>query len=276
MRIAYQGVPGAWGEQASRLFVPEADPAGVPTFADAFRAVADGNAEWAAVPAENSYAGSIPQVYDLIQRHNLVIYADILLPIDHVLMALPGVALTDLTRIVSHPQALAQCDQFLASRAWTVEPLLDTAGSARYIREHELPNVGAIASRSAAVLYGLNVVADDIMTQVGNTTRFWLIGPEGRPPKPGRPVTTTLVLSLDNRPGALWAMLEPTAHAGINLRKIESRPDAEPFSSRFIVELEGDFGEPATREVVEAVFRTCRWARMVGSYPRIPVERGAH
>jgi prephenate dehydratase len=269
LRIVYQGEPGAFGEEACRVLLPEADPVGVPTFADTFERVARGDAEWAAVPAENSYAGSIPQVYDLIQRHELMIYADVLLPVEQVLMALPGVTLDRITRVVSHPQALAQCDQFLATRPWKVEPLLDTAGSARYVRDHGLTDVGVIAGRAAARLYGLEVLRDGIMSQPDNRTRFWLIAPPGRPPRPGIPVTTTLVLSLSNRPGALLAVLEPLARAGINLRRIESRPDTEPFSSRFIVELEGNFADPATRAAIGDLTAVTRWVRMVGSYPRV-------
>jgi prephenate dehydratase len=270
MEIVYQGEPGAFGERASTLLVPEAAPRGVPTFADAFLRVANGEAEWAAVPAENSYAGSIPQVYDLIQRLELQIYADLLLPVEQVLMALPGVTQDDIRRVVSHPQALAQCDQFLSTRPWKVEPLLDTAGSARYVRDNNLRDVGVIAGRPAAARYGLTILADGIMSRPDNRTRFWLVGRPGRPPHPGQPVTTTLVLSLDNKPGALLAILEPLASAGINLRKIESRPDTEPFSSRFIVELEGDFADAATRSAIDRVAASTRWFRVAGSYPRVP------
>jgi prephenate dehydratase len=191
--------------------------------------------------------------------------------VEQVLMALPGVTLDRITRVVSHPQALAQCDQFLATRPWKVEPLLDTAGSARYVRDRHLTDVAVIASRAAAKLYGLDVLADGIMSQPDNATRFWLIAPPGRPPRPGVPVTTTLVLSLANRPGALLKVLEPLAQAGINLRKIESRPDQEPFSSRFILEMEGNFADPAIAEAVASAARGCRWSRVVGSYPRVVV-----
>jgi prephenate dehydratase len=272
VQIVYQGEPGAFGEQACRVLMPEAEPVGVPTFSDAFERVAQGAAAWAAVPAENSYAGSIPQVYDLIHRYALEIYADVLLPVEQVLMALPGVTLDQIRRVVSHPQALAQCDQFLAQHPWQVEPLLDTAGSARYVRDNNLRDVAVIASRAAARLYGLEILADGIMSQPDNRTRFWLIGPPGRPPRPGRPVTTTLALSLANRPGALYAVLRPLAEAGINLRKIESRPDHEPFSSRFILELEGDFADPTVRQAVDAVKQLTRWTRVIGSYPRINAE----
>lgn len=269
MRIAYQGEPGAFGEQACRLFVPEAEPVGLTTFADVFESVGDHTVDWGAVPAENSYAGSIPAVYDLIQQHTLTIFADLLLPVEQVLMALPGTPLEKIRRIISHPQALAQCDQFLARRDWEVLPALDTAGSARQVRAEQLGDVGVIASRQAAANYGLEILAERIMTQADNRTRFWLIGPHGRSPLPGPAKTTTVALALSNQPAALYRALEPFAVAAINLYKIESRPDSQPFSSRFILELEGDLNDAKTDRAVMQCARSCRWLRVLGSYPRV-------
>lgn len=271
VRIAYQGEPGAFSEQACRYFVPEAEPVGLPTFAAVFEAVGDHQVEWGTVPVENSYAGSVPTVYDLIQQHTLMIFADLLLPVEQVLMALPGTRLEDIRRVISHPQALAQCDQYLARTTWELVPALDTAGSARQLVQEGRRDVAVIASRQAAKNYGLEILADRIMSQSDNRTRFWLIGPMGRPRLPGRAQTTTIALALNNQPGALYHALEPFAQAHINLYKIESRPDVRPFSSRFILEFEGDLADPATAEAVERCGQACRWLRVLGSYPRIPV-----
>lgn len=271
MDIAYQGEPGAFGEQACQIFAPDAIAIGLPTFHDVFRAVHTGAAALGAVPAENSYAGSIPTVYDLIQHHQLHILADLLLPVEQVLMALPGTRLEDIDTVMSHPQALAQCDQFLGTRPWTLVSALDTAGSARQVSQEQVFGTAVIASRTAADRYHLEILADNIMTQHDNQTRFWLIGPASMPTLPGPRVTTTLLLILNDAPGALYHALAPFADAGINLHKIESRPDTHPFSSRFILELEADAAEARVAAALDAARELTNRLTVLGSYPRIPV-----
>lgn len=271
MDIAYQGEPGAFGEQACHIFAPDAIAIGLPTFHDVFRAVDTGVASLGAVPAENSYAGSIPTVYDLIQQHRLRILADLLLPVEQVLMALPGSRLEDIDTVMSHPQALAQCDQFLHTHQWTLVSAPDTAGSARQVSQEHVFGTAVIASRTAAQRYRLEILADNIMTRHDNQTRFWLIGPPSVATLPGPRVTTTLLMILDDAPGALYGALKPFADAGVNLHKIESRPDTHPFSSRFILELEGDADEPSVAKALEAARLLTNRLTVFGSYPRVSV-----
>lgn len=269
--VAFQGERGAYGEEAAERLFPGAPVLPVPTFADAFEAVLAGRAARAVLPIENSVAGSVHEVYDLLLRYPLVITGECHLPVRHCLLALPGQGLDDLREVWSHPQAIAQCEEFLQRRGLRAVAAADTAGSARAVAEGRLLGVGAVAGRAAAARYGLAILAEDIQTAAHNATRFLAVArdPADSPPHAERGAKTSLVLVTDHRPGALYHCLGALAEAGINLTKLESRPTRErPWEYRFYLDFEGHRDDPAVAAALAELGRRAAWVRVLGSYPR--------
>jgi prephenate dehydratase len=267
-KIAYQGEPGAYSEEAVITYYnTDVCPVAYADLELVFQKVAAKQVEGGLVPIENSYAGSINQTYDLLLDYELYIQGEFSLPIRHCLMALPGQAIADLEEIHSHPQALAQCRDFLRSLRAREIATYDTAGSALNIRKQSLLGVAAIASRRAAVLHELEIMAEDIQSSTHNSTRFVEIGVE--PVRPGRAAKTSLVFTTNHEPGALHRCLGVLATRGINLTKLESRPDREVlWRYLFFVDFEGRVGTPRVDEAL-AELRDCTgYFKVLGSYPR--------
>src|SRR4030042_827152 len=176
IHVAFQGERGAFSEDAAvKLFGRDIDFLPCIRLRDVFQAVAEGKVSFGVVPIENSQAGSINDTYDLLLAYPLNIYAEVILRISHCLMALPGQKLADVKTVYSHPQALAQCDEFLSKLKAEIMPSYDTAGSAKMIKERGLKGCAAIASRGAADIYGLELLAQEIETNINNYTKFFAI-----------------------------------------------------------------------------------------------------
>ncbi|GAB6876831.1 prephenate dehydratase [Thermaerobacter litoralis] len=172
--VAFQGERGAFSEVAVRAyFGPDAEPVPCPAFADAFDRLVAGAVAAAMLPVENSYAGDVGEVYDLLRRYPVRVRGELQLPVRHCLLALPGTRLGDLRAVRSHPQALAQCREFLHRHGLIAEPVYDTAAAARQVAEAGRRDLAAIASHQAAAYYGLEVLAEDIQDSAGNVTRFF-------------------------------------------------------------------------------------------------------
>jgi prephenate dehydratase len=271
MRVAYQGVRGAYSELAAlRALGRRIAPVPCQTFDEVFDTVTRGAADRGVIPIENSLAGSIHQNYDLLLDHALHIVGEVHLRIEHVLMGLPGTTLRSLTRIRSHPQALAQCDRFFRRHPRLVaEPYFDTAGAAASVAAEGAREVGAIASSYAARLYRLAVVRRQMENEPHNYTRFLLVGASPWPPRP----TVRTKCSIVFRPhrnivGVLFRILGVFALRDINLLKIESRPDPrEPFSYLFYVDLAGSPLEAHIARALEHLQEMTSLFRLLGAYP---------
>lgn len=271
MRVAFQGVHGAYSEAAAWKFFGKACTA-IPleTFDDVFEAVRLKQADRGIIPIENSLAGSIHQNYDLLLSHSLHIVGEIHLRIQHALMAHPSASLKTLTHIRSHPQALAQCGQFF-SRHKTLkpEPYFDTAGAAKSLLTDEDPEVGAIASEHAAKLYGLKILKRRIEGESQNFTRFLVIAK--KPWKPAIPVKTkcSIVFSpVSNQTGILFRILGVFSLRNIDLLKIESRPDPKsPFEYLFYIDLEGSPREKRIAQAFDHLQEMTHQFRLLGAYP---------
>jgi prephenate dehydratase len=227
IRVAFQGEPGAYSEKAAReLLGSRVLTEAKKSFEDVFRAVASREADYACVPIENSLGGSIHTNYDLLLRYDLHIIAEHEFRVEHSLLALPGVKKGDIKKVMSHPQALAQCDNYI--RAWGVnrEETYDTAGSAKMIKDGDMKDCAAIASDLAGSTYGLEVLDTNIEDHDNNFTRFLLLSrqPVSSLIPPGMPAKTSIVFVLPNLAGALYKALACFSLRDIDFCKIESRP----------------------------------------------------
>ncbi len=271
MRVAYQGVPGAYSEQAAhRALGRKITPLPCQTFDDVFDMVAGGRADRGVIPIENSLAGSIHQNYDLLLDRSLHIVGEVHLKVEHVLMALPGTSLRSLTRIRSHPQALAQCNKFFRRHPRLIaEPYFDTAGAAASVASERADDVGAIASSYAARLYKLAVLQRRMENEPHNYTRFLLIGRRRWSPKSGVRTKCSIVFRPHrNIVGILFRILGVFALRDINLLKIESRPDPRsPFSYLFYVDFLGTPLESHTARALEHLQEMTSLFRLLGAYP---------
>lgn len=267
--VAFQGEPGAYGEEAiRRRFGESAVARPHKSFADTFAAVAGGTADYGLVPVENSQAGSINEVYDLLRSHDLFVVGEVCHPVDHCLMALPGQSLGEIRRVISHPQALAQSDQFLRELGAEVVATYDTAGSAKLIRDQNLTGVAAVAGAGAAERYGLAVLARSIQTVKENVTRFVVLS-RGPAPSTEGPAKTMLVLGLPHRPGALYRTLGAFAEREVNLLKLESRPSRQkPWEYVFYLEVEGDQAEPHLSSALAELKQEATFCKVLGSFAR--------
>jgi len=245
MRIAFQGEPGAFSEAAaiqllgdSIITVPRA------TFESAFRVIGEGAADALLAPVENSLAGSVVRVFDLLMESRLVIVAETILPIEMQLIAIPGASLNAIRSVASHPMALAQCERFFAAHPqWKRVPAEDTAGSVREMLSRGEISCAAIAGRRAAEHYHAQILAESIQDNSENFTRFVLLVPEKEAAAWHSPEAhkISLAMRLAHQPGSLLASLEPFARHGINLMKIESRPiHGTPWVYQFFVDVEAE------------------------------------
>ncbi|WP_041657913.1 prephenate dehydratase [Marinithermus hydrothermalis] len=273
-RVAYQGAEGAFSEAAALTAYPDAETVGYATFHEVFEAVAGGAVHCGVVPVENSLAGSINQTYDLLLEHDLHVVGEVILRVQHCLVAPKGTRIEEVRRVISHPQALAQCDGFLARYHLEGVPVYDTAGAARQLAQHPEPGVAAIASRRAAERYGLEVLAEGIEDFEFNYTRFFVLATQERPRGEG-PHKTSVVFALRQRlghsPGGLLEVLQGFAEHRVNLTKLESRPRRDrPWSYVFYVDFEGHVEDPAPAQALLALLRRASFVKVLGSYPMAP------
>ncbi len=271
MKVAFQGVHGAYSEQAARLLLGR-DARTVPceNFEGVFRAVEEGATARGVIPIENSLAGSIHQNYDLLLKYGLHIVGELHLRVEHVLMARRGTTLRTLRQVRSHPQALAQCSGFFERhRRIHPEAFFDTAGAAQSLLEAGTEGVGAIASAYAARLYGLTVLARNLENEEHNFTRFLMIG--RKPLKPRRGVPTKCSIAFRpaaNVPGILFRILGVFSLRDIDLLKIESRPDpASPFEYLFYLDLAGSPRESRVERALTHLQEVVSQYRLLGAYP---------
>ena len=266
-RVVYQGEPGCYSEEAAvGFFGEEIEARGCPWFGDVFEALAKGEADYAMLPVENSSTGSIRQVYDLLAHYEFSLVGEWQVKVEHCLAALPGVTLEDVETVYSHEQGLMQCDQFLdAHPAWRRVPTLDTAGSAKQVREAGDKTAAAICSRRAAKLYGLNVLAEAINHNAANVTRFVAVSPELEL-REGRNKIST-VFSLPHQAGSLHEILTIFALYGLNLVKLESRPvPNRDWEYIFFLECTGDLTAPGMDGVLHELSQLSEDFRILGNF----------
>ncbi|THG14508.1 arogenate dehydratase/prephenate dehydratase 6, chloroplastic-like [Camellia sinensis] len=284
LRVAYQGVPGAYSEAAAGKAYPNCEAIPCDQFEVAFQAVELWIADRAVLPVENSLGGSIHRNYDLLLRHRLHIVGEVQFPVHHCLLALPGVRKEYLTRVISHPQALAQCELTLTKLGLNVarEAVDDTAGAAEFVATNNLRDTAAIASARAADLYGMQILADGIQDDPSNVTRFVMLARDPIIPRTDRPFKTSIVFAHDKGTSVLFKVLSAFAFRNISLTKIESRPHrnrpirlvddanvgtAKHFEYMFYVDFEASMAEVRAQNALAEVQEFTSFLRVLGSYP---------
>jgi len=268
VKVAFQGERGAFSEDAAaKLFGSSIDFSPCIRLKEVFELVSKDRVEFGVVPLENSQAGSINETYDLLLAYPINIFSEVILRVSHCLMALPGQRLADITTIYSHPQALAQCEEFLGKVNVETMPVYDTAGSAKMIKEKKLKNCAAIASKRAADIYGLEILAPEIETSANNYTKFVAISK--RKAKPARRNKTSLVFATEHKPGSLYRILGIFATRNINLTKLESRPSRrKPWEYVFYADFEGHIDGEVYQEAMTELQRETTFIKILGSYPQ--------
>ena len=268
VRLAYLGPPGTFSEQAARTYDPSLDPRPTPSITAATRAVVKGDADQAIVPIENSLEGSVTETLDLlIHELDLWISREVVLWIRHCLVAPPDMTEDGVRRVYSHPQALAQCRDFLARELPHAEPIaaISTAHAVGAIMGRR--DAVAIAPRRAAEIHGATVLREGIADDSRNRTRFVVLGHKDAAPTGDD--KTSIVLHLADRPGALAGALQCFARASINLTKIESRPAREALGVYvFLLDFAGHRTDPKVVAVLDQVRCESTKLKVLGSYPR--------
>jgi prephenate dehydratase len=272
-RIGFQGEGGAYSEAAARaLYGDGVETVPYASFDAVFEAVESGACDLGVVPVENSLAGSIHRNYDLLLEHQLYIVAEHNLRVSHCLIAHPGVPLSDIRRVYSHPQALAQCERSLrALEGIEVIAAHDTAGSVRLVKENGWRDAAAIAGEQAAALYDMQVLKYAFEDEKTNYTRFIAIGRE--PVSPEANAKTSLAFAGRNEPGLLFKCMSAFALRNIDLAKIESRPlRGVPWEYIFYLDFSGSVAEERCQRALDQLREMATFVRVFGSYPR---ARGA-
>lgn len=264
--VACQGVEGAYSEQACERLFKRPSTFFFSSFEAVFSAIEKGLCRYGVLPLENSTAGSVNAVYDLMQKHNFSIVRSVRLRVDHSLLALPGTKLSDIREIVSHGQALEQCSEFLKQLPnVTVTRCENTAAAARMVAESGRKDLAAIASNACAEIYGLQSLQDRVQNEHGNYTRFICIAakPEVYPGAD----RTSLLVTLANEPGSLYQVLARIYGCGINLTKLESRPiPGSDDTFRFYFDLEASVYSPELPKLLGELESVCEHVCYLGSY----------
>lgn len=270
--IAYPGVAGSFSESAAQCAFPQGETRGYATFAQAAEAAQNGAADYALLPVENSFAGAVLPTYGLLEGLQLHIVGETLRRVRHQLVALPGATIEELRTISSHPQAIAQCDAFLATVPWArLVPSANTAISAQEVAASGDLTRAAIASTRAAERYGLTVLRADIQTSQTNTTRFLILSREETPL--AAPDKATVVFRVNDEVGALARVLASFAENGLNMSRIESRPLPEtPFQYFFSADFVGAMDAAHLRGAMDKARPLTGEIRLLGVYPRGQVQ----
>jgi prephenate dehydratase len=275
--VAFAGEQGAFAEEAVLAFYREPEALALPSFRAVFEAVRDGTADAGVVPVESSLLGTIRENLDLLHDFALPIVGEVSVPVRLALLALPGERLDTIERVYSISAALAQADEFLRSRTWTVQTTYNTAGAAKLIAERGERGAAAVASARVAGIYGLEVIADDIQTGSDNRTRFAVIASSPpaaaalRPEAVSGPPRTTLVFAVRNIPGSLYRSLGAFASRGLNLSRLESRPwtgRGSRWEYLFWVDLDGDPADEVVAAALADLREETELVRILGTYPR--------
>lgn len=271
-KIVFQGEPGANSHLAISQAYPEAEAVACPTFEDAFTSIAEGHADLAMIPIENSVAGRVADIHHLMPASNLHIVAEYFMPVRHQLMAPKGATLKTIKTVESHVHALGQCRKIIRKLGIKAIVAADTAGSAREVAEANDKTRAAIATRLAAEIYGLDILAADVEDEAHNTTRFIVLSREKKWAQRGKgKVITTFLFRVKNVPAALYKALGGFATNGMNMTKLESYMiEGNFFATQFYADVEGHPDDRGLVFALEELSFFSKELRILGVYPAHP------
>ena len=268
-RIAYSGIVGAFANIAAERIFPEGELVSFPGFPEAYRAVESGDCEQAVLPIENSYVGEVGQVTDLMFEGSLYINAVYTLRIRQNLLALPGAHLSDITRVVSHPQALSQCRDYISSHGFQAVEMSNTAVAAESVAKGTDIHTAAIASLETAELYGLSVLDHDIQTSYQNATRFAVFSRvQNREEQSRNDMRFMLMFTVKNEAGSLARAIDVIGAYGFNMSALRSRPlGSLAWQYYFYLEAAGDIFSPDGQAMMRRLSGVCDMLKVIGSFP---------
>ena len=262
IKVAYCGTRGSFSEQAAGSLFPEGILLPCPSFREAYDLAAKGDADRALLPIENSYAGEVSATMDLLYHGSLSVIDLYEMKVVQNLVGIKGATLADVKTVISHPQALAQCAEYIAERHFSEVNAENTAFAAKTVAERGSREIAAIASRACAELYGLNVLAEDIAESRENTTRFAVLSPDAPAKREGERLI--LLFTVRDRSGALLDALKIIAQYGFNMKSLHSRPMKDKaWQYYFYVEAEGEGKESA---LLRDLANCCADAKIAGRY----------
>jgi prephenate dehydratase len=274
-RVVFQGEPGANSHIAALEVFPDCEAVPQPTFEDCFQAVNIGEADLGMIPIENSVAGRVADIHHLLPTSHLSIIGEHFLPVHHQLLGVRGAKIDELEVVQSHIHALGQCRKIIRELGVSAEVAADTAGSARYVAELGDPKRGALASRLAAEIYGLDILREDVEDEAHNTTRFIILSPEAiRAPHRNGPVITSFIFRVRNVPAALYKAMGGFATNGVNMTKLESyQLGGKFFATLFYADVEGHPEDHGLKLALEELEFVSAEFRIVGVYPASPFRK---
>ncbi len=271
-RVVFQGEAGANSHIACVEMFPDAEPVPQPTFEHCFQAIESGDAELGMIPIENSLAGRVADIHQLLPTSNLSSIGEYFLPVHHQLLGVPGAKIEDLEVVQSHVHALGQCRRIIRELGVSAEVAADTAGSARFVAELGDPKRAALAPRLAAEIYGLEILRENVEDEDHNTTRFVILSREAlRPPAKNGPVITSFIFRVRNVPAALYKALGGFATNNVNMTKLESyQLGGKFFATLFYADIEGHPDDHSVALALEELEFFSAEFRIVGVYPASP------
>ena len=267
-KVAYSGVEGAFAYIAAKKLIPEGEYVACRDFAGVYRGVENGDYDCAVLPIENSFAGEVGEVTDLLFSGSLYVNQVIELPIRHNLIAKKGTRISDIKKVVSHPQAISQCSQYIARRGLEVVNYSNTAAAAKFVRESDDAGIAAIASDETANLFDLEIIEPDINDIRTNTTRFAVVSRQSDLPE-NRGVNENSIISftVQNRAGALAQTLNIIGAHGCNMKCLRSRPmKSLTWNYYFYAEIEGNLNSQNGRELLQELSALCERVKLAGTY----------
>ncbi len=272
-RIGCQGVKGAYSHEAARAFFPLGQVSFYPAWEDVFQAVERGEIDYGVLPVENSSAGSVSEVYDLLIQYHFSIVGAVDLPVSHCLAG-AGERIESVRKVYSHPQALAQCSEFIEKYQLEAEAYSNTAAAAEFVARQGDEGIGAICSPEACERTGLHMLKKDIQNDRENSTRFVIVSK--RMVIDGGADKISLCFTLPHKTGSLYMVLSQFASHGLNLTKIESRPmtmTGKKFEYIFYLDFAGSVREPKTCSLLCSLSEELPSFRFLGNYPEITAGR---
>ena len=264
--VVFQGAEGAYSQAAmNQFFGKNIKSFHVDTFRDAMIAIEEGRADFAVLPIENSTAGIVNEIYDLLTEFENYIVGEQIIKIEHCLMAAPGTKITDIDTVYSHPQSLMQSGNYLSKTGWQQISMKNNAFAAQKIKEDGLKNQAAIASEVAAEIYGLEILEKGVNNLKDNSTRFIIVTNQKVFPADAKKIS--ICFEVPNESGSLYHMLSHFIYNHLNMTKIESRPlEGRNWEYRFFVDFEGNLADSAVKNALRGLREEARNMKILGNY----------